>query len=381
MTANSALPRVSVVIPTHNPRMDYLVRVIEGLRGQTLPREKWELLVVDNASNVPLKAGAGPRDQETKSLKDEENSGSRDREQESGVSQRADGKRQETPLPSHLRTLPSATPHAVSVRSGGLRLPPSTTHLDLSWHPNARVVSEERVGLTNARLRGFSEATGEVIVLVDDDNVLAPDYLEQVVRIAREYPFLGTWSGALELELEPGSLEPVMQLRHLLCERKPSKDIWSNDRSIFAATPWGAGECIRREVATAYAAKVAKEPRRRQLDLQGEQLVYGGDTDIAYTGLEMGLGMGVFTALHITHLTPKSRCTPEYLLRNYEARAYSEVLHHWVEHGTIPNQRTDLRGRLGVLARRIFGSPLERKMIAARQRGLQRGAVFVTRYS
>ena len=312
-------PGISVVIPTHNPRTDYLARVIEGLRGQTLEQSAWEIVVVDNNSKPALQV----------------------------VSSQS------------------------SVDSEDQRL------VDLSWHGNARVVREERVGLTNARLRGFSEAKGEVIVLVDDDNVLAPDYLEKVVQIAREYPFLGTWSGALELELEPGSLEPVMQLRHLLCERKPVKDVWSNDRSNFAATPWGAGECIRREVATAYAAKVAKEPRRRQLDLQGEQLVYGGDTDIAYTGLEMGLGMGVFTALHITHLTPKSRCTPEYLLRNYEARAYSEVLHHWVEHGTIPKQRTDLRGRLGVLARRIFGSPLERKMIAARERGLRKGEMFV----
>jgi hypothetical protein len=163
----------------------------------------------------------------------------------------------------------------------------------------------------------------------------------------------------------------------LLCERKLTRDLWSNDRSNFAATPWGAGECIRREVATAYAEKVAREPRRRYLDLQGEQLVYGGDTDIAYTGLEMGMGMGVFASLCITHLTPQSRCTEEYLLRNYEAHAYSEVLHHWVEQGTIPKQRTDLRGRLGVFARRILGSPLERKMIAARARGLRKAEMFI----
>lgn len=323
MTESAESVAVSVVIPTHNPRVDYLARVIEALHGQTLPREHWELVVVDNGSRVPLKAGA------VKGAKVEK-CGSNDAE----------------------------------------------NLVDLSWHPSARVLREERLGLTNARLRGFAETSGEVVVLVDDDNVLAPDYLEQVVRIAREYPFLGTWSGALELELEPGSPVPANDLRHLLCERKPTKDAWSNDRSNFAATPWGAGECIRRSAAEAYAAKVASEPRRRQLDLQGEQLVYGGDTDIAYTGLEMGLGMGVFTSLQITHLTPKSRCTEEYLLKNYEAHAYSEVLHHWVEHGTIPKQRTDLRGRLGLLARRVLGSPLERKMIAARRRGIRRGEEF-----
>ena len=322
MTENLSRFAASVVIPTHNPREDYLRRVLEALRRQTLVKDLWELVVVDNGSREPLKAAVGPRDYGTTG--------------------------------------------------------PQATEVDLSWHANARIVREEGLGLTNARLRGFAETAGEVIVLVDDDNVLAPDYLEQVMGIAREYPFLGTWSGALELELEPGSPAPAKELRHLLCERKPTKEVWSNDRSNFAATPWGAGECIRRAVAEAYATKVAGDPRRRQLDLQGQQLVYGGDTDIAYTGLEMGLGMGVFTSLRIIHLTPKSRCTEEYLLKNCEAHAYSEVLHQWVEHGTISRQRTDLRGRLGVFARCLFGSSLERKIIAARARGIRRGEQFVT---
>ena len=358
----SAFPSISVVIPTHNPRQDYLRRVLEALRSQTLPREQWEIVVVDNGSRVPLRAGA------VKGAK---------------VGRYESGSAYAIAAASDSR-LHSATAAQIGVTGGDLtltNLKHNTPELELGWHPHARIVREERVGLTNARLRGFAETSGEVIVLVDDDNVLAPDYLEQVVRIEREYPFLGTWSGALELELEPGSPEPLKELRGLLCERRVARDVWSNDRSNFAATPWGAGECIRRPVAEAYAGKVESEPRRRQLDLQGEQLVYGGDTDIAYTGLEMGLGMGVFASLRITHLTPKARCSEEYLLKNYEAHAYSEVLHHWVEHGAIPKQRTDLRGRLGLLARQILGSPLERKMIAARVRGLRRGEEFARNQS
>ena len=303
---------VSVVIPTHNPRRDYLEQVLGALGAQTLDRSKWELVVVDNKS---------------------EDIGYR-----------------------------------ISDIVGG-----SSTGLT-----NARVVREDKVGLTNARLRGFAETTGEIIVLVDDDNVLAPDYLEQVVRIGKEDPQLGTWSGAIELLLEPGSPQPAEKLRHLLCERKLERAVWSNDRSHFAATPWGAGECIRRKVAEAYADKVAREPRRRQLDLQGKDLVYGGDTDIAYTGCEMGYAMGVFPGLKVKHLIPSSRCTEEYLLKNYEAHAYSEVLHGWIETGRIHPQRTDLRGRLGVLTRYVLGSSLEKKMICARARGLKRGKEFAS---
>jgi glycosyltransferase involved in cell wall biosynthesis len=47
-------PITSVVICTHNPREDYLSRVISALRQQTLARERWELVVVDNVSTSPV---------------------------------------------------------------------------------------------------------------------------------------------------------------------------------------------------------------------------------------------------------------------------------------------------------------------------------------
>jgi glycosyltransferase involved in cell wall biosynthesis len=45
---------VSVIICSHNPRPAYFERALESLRAQTLAQEKWELLLVDNASQNPL---------------------------------------------------------------------------------------------------------------------------------------------------------------------------------------------------------------------------------------------------------------------------------------------------------------------------------------
>ena len=72
---------------------------------------------------------------------------------------------------------------------------PLADYLDLSWKDNSRIVVEEKLGLTHARLRGIEESCGELLVFVDDDNVLDADYLEVALRIARERPFLGSWSG------------------------------------------------------------------------------------------------------------------------------------------------------------------------------------------
>lgn len=42
---------ISVIICTHNPRDDYLLRTLDGLAKQTLASEKWELIIIDNASD------------------------------------------------------------------------------------------------------------------------------------------------------------------------------------------------------------------------------------------------------------------------------------------------------------------------------------------
>lgn len=45
---------LTVIIPTHNPRLGLLDEVLQALRGQSLPLADWELLVIDNASDSSL---------------------------------------------------------------------------------------------------------------------------------------------------------------------------------------------------------------------------------------------------------------------------------------------------------------------------------------
>lgn len=45
---------VSVIICSHNPRGEYLAQALAALKEQTLSKNLWELLLIDNASNIPL---------------------------------------------------------------------------------------------------------------------------------------------------------------------------------------------------------------------------------------------------------------------------------------------------------------------------------------
>lgn len=46
--------QATVIIYTHNPRPDSLRRLLDALKAQTLPRDQWNLWLVDKASKEPL---------------------------------------------------------------------------------------------------------------------------------------------------------------------------------------------------------------------------------------------------------------------------------------------------------------------------------------
>jgi len=45
---------LTVAVCTHNPRAAFLARTLAALRAQTLASERWELLLIDNASSPPV---------------------------------------------------------------------------------------------------------------------------------------------------------------------------------------------------------------------------------------------------------------------------------------------------------------------------------------
>lgn len=316
--------RVSVVIPTHNPRMDYLRRVLDALRAQTLGQSAWELVVVDNGSRVPLKAGAVK--------------GGKVGRCESGSAYAV------------------AAANDSGVTGGDLtltHLKHNTPELELGWHPNARIVREETLGLTFARLRGFAEAKGELIVMVDDDNVLALDYLENAVEISEEHKEIGAFGGKclpeFEVEPEPWMKEflPLLALRDHGNEVIISGDVRSADGSRRAypdrAAPIGAGMVIRREAAAAYAERMRHEAgsasafaaangygvtRTMITDRKGDSLASAGDNDLVFQVLRGGWKVGYFPRLVVTHLIPAGRLTVDYLARANRGiqRSWGQVL-------------------------------------------------------
>jgi hypothetical protein len=319
-------PLISVVLCTYKPRADYLQRCVDGVKAQTLSRDLWEFIVVDNNSTKPLSSTTGPQD---------------------------DG-------PSARRAL----------RLG------ETTFIDLSWHPDARIVVEMQQGLSHARRRGFQEARGELIVNLDDDAVLDPDYLEQVVKLAEQFPFIGAFGCQLRPEFERPSEWPVGD--YYGAQRTVAENIWSNDREQFATTPAGVGSVVRRTVADAYVARMKSDPRWALLGRTADKLLSCEDIEIAMTACDLGLGKGVFRNLKLTHLIPAKRMTEDFLCRNAHGNGYSSVVHNYLRFGRVPAQPSFF-GRLNRVYRLWRMPARKRREEMAKDRGILEGAEFVKR--
>jgi len=297
-------PDLSVILCTHNPREPYLQRVLAGLRAQTLSVAKWELLLVDNASQ-----------------------------------------------------------------------PPVLGRFDLSWHPHARHVREEELGLTPARLRGIQESHAEILVFVDDDTVLAPDYLEQALAIAKQWPFVGVWGGSYLPEYEtPLPAWVGDQVWRLLCW-EVKEDVWSNLREGFATVPAGAGMCVRKNVCRHFLSR-SQQGSGRFLGRKGSGLSGYEDVELAHCALDLGLGAGKSTRLRLTHLIPAARLTLDYFVRHAEGDAASLTLFRALR--GLPIQKPKSQTLIGSLRwwvhRLIHQVSREQYEIQkAHQRGLEKG--------
>ncbi len=195
----------------------------------------------------------------------------------------------------------------------------------IDWHPQARVIREEHLGLTHARLRSIRESTSELIVFVDDDNVLNADYLETACRIAGEYPHIGAWSGQCHPEFEQPPAPWMHRYLGMLVIREFTSDSWSNLGHIGETMPCGAGLCVRRAVANAYLALHDSGKRPMLLDRQGTSLMSAGDNDLSKCACDIGLGVGLFHQLELTHLISAGRVTEDYLLRLADGIYYSAI--------------------------------------------------------
>jgi len=269
------------------------------------------------------------------------------------------------------QTLPHDTWELLLINNASTQFPDAAFFAEHSTQ-NLRILDEPQLGLTSARACGLRAAHGKAAVFVDDDNELAPDYLEHAVAVLNQHPKVGAFGGRIDLEF---STTPPLWLREfhkLLAEQNHgtapliSASCVPDAHSRLTwpeAAPIGAGMVLRREAWDAWLSFLELSPEALS-DRKGEQLSSSGDNELVLVALKAGWQVGYFPSLQLTHLIPESRLDPRYLERlNYGCSAgFIQALrrHNACPWPTIPRWTLPLRVARAWFRCRAWRGPAER---------------------
>lgn len=293
------MPKISAIICTHNPRAEFIHRVLAALANQTLPADDWELIIVDSGSIPPLAARADLR------------------------------------LPASARL--------VRVNQPGLAL--------------ARRAGAE------AALAPLLASVDDDTVFDPDYLETAVRFMREHPQVAvcggKFVPEFATpppdWFRGFEKMIAIRDLGPeVIVVRGLKAGERL--------QDFPEAAPIGVC-ITRRETYQSYLARWAGQAAHASLGRSGKSLASGEDNDYSLCCLETGWDLAYVPGLRILHLMPASRLDPAYLARLNRASCRSWVqvldLHGLRPWPAIPAWTVPLRRLKAWYANRAWAGPAE----------------------
>jgi glycosyltransferase involved in cell wall biosynthesis len=195
--------------------------------------------------------------------------------------------------------------------------------LDRLRHAQVKVLleKEERVGLTSARLKSFILASNSWLVLLDDDNILAPDAVKCIRQVISEHPELGGICPQIAPKWERAPPEWIVAIGHQVLSYNTSHlsqppysfAIWKP--GIVGAHPPGGGMIVHRRATDEFVKLAASIPYLQNLGRRGSKFSAGEDFIIYGFLYRMGLSTAYDDSILIYHQIPDHRMKFLHLLR------------------------------------------------------------------
>jgi glycosyltransferase involved in cell wall biosynthesis len=181
-----------------------------------------------------------------------------------------------------------------------------------------RVISEPRLGVGHARVRGLAEASYEYASFVDDDNWVCPQWVETVCAIFDRNPEVGACGSRNEavFEVPPPPWFDRYKRSYAVGDLGPVAQYMS------FADVWGAGCSLRR---TAWQQLQKAGFSLRLISRQGTQLNSGEDTEMCGALALLGWKILYDPRLHLRHFMPTQRLTWTYLRRLWRGFGKGDV--------------------------------------------------------
>jgi len=203
-----------------------------------------------------------------------------------------------------------------------------------------QIVQEPQSGLSYARRKGYSTARFEYLLYCDDDNWLAPNYIQLVFESMTNNLKIGILGGLGEAVFE--ITEPVWfkkyEIDFAVGEQSTANESLSRVEEVY-----GAGFTIRK----AYLDKLFASGFKSILsDRKGNQLISGGDVELCYLVKYFGYEVWYNRDLKFKHLMTAPRLNWLYMKRLYEGNGrtnvYTFAYKYFEKHNNIPGENLRL---------------------------------------
>ncbi|MEH2446947.1 MAG: hormogonium polysaccharide biosynthesis glycosyltransferase HpsE [Nostoc sp.] len=171
-----------------------------------------------------------------------------------------------------------------------------------------RYFFEKKQGITFARMRAISEARGEFIAFVDDDNLLVSNWILESYNFGKEHPQAGAWSGQIHGDFEVKPPENFERIQAFLAIREHGSNPHLFDAANLRLPP-GAALVVRKQV---WCENV---PQRSTLSGKLPGIFVQGDDYEALLYIHYG-GWQIWynPSMHTYHQIPHWRLEKNYLL-------------------------------------------------------------------
>jgi glucosyl-dolichyl phosphate glucuronosyltransferase len=189
--------------------------------------------------------------------------------------------------------------------------------------PVPRHIFEKTQGLDHARNRAIKEARGEIVVFADDDILVKPDWLTQLVvpLLADHQRKIGAIGGEV-IPVFPDGLPPWVAEWHAPLAFRPDTGPLEAKHS-----PMGANLAVPRWVFEKLG------PFSTALDRSGKNLFGGGDAELIRRVRAAGMEVWFSPGAAVKHQMPASRTTFRYAARHAFDSARSRVVDRTAQGG------------------------------------------------
>ena len=171
-----------------------------------------------------------------------------------------------------------------------------------------RYCFEAEQGAAFARLTAVREAKGELVGFLDDDNLPAPDWIEQAYLFAKDYPRAGAFSGQIHGEFEVPPPEGFERIQAFLAIREHGDKPHLFEPENLQL-PTASGLIVRKK---AWNEAVPKHPNLK--GRIGESMLGGEDYEPLLYMHKGGWEIWYHPELHSYHQIPEWRLEKDYLL-------------------------------------------------------------------